>query len=206
MKTMTKLMLAATVAVSGLSAATAANAAIVVYTNQAAFTAAITGATNNTFPFTTTTILGASYSRGAVTFSSSDMAGFNDGSYGANVPYLATFDTIGIASTTSAVGFFLGAFEGTQTVSYSFGGTNGTFSVPDMPSTSFIGFVNTTGALTGSFTATDELDFTRFITGNAAPAAGAVPETATWGMMIAGFGMMGAALRTRRRSTKVTFA
>jgi hypothetical protein len=37
-------------------------------------------------------------------------------------------------------------------------------------------------------------------------AAGAVPETATWGMMIAGFGMMGAALRTRRRSTKVTFA
>lgn len=37
-------------------------------------------------------------------------------------------------------------------------------------------------------------------------AAGAVPETATWGMMIAGFGMMGAAMRTRRRSTKVTFA
>ena len=36
--------------------------------------------------------------------------------------------------------------------------------------------------------------------------AGAVPETATWGMMIAGFGMMGAALRTRRRSTKVSFA
>ena len=34
----------------------------------------------------------------------------------------------------------------------------------------------------------------------------AVPETATWGMMIAGFGMMGAALRTRRRSTKVTYA
>lgn len=36
--------------------------------------------------------------------------------------------------------------------------------------------------------------------------AGAVPETATWGMMIAGFGMMGAAMRTRRRSTKVSFA
>ena len=36
--------------------------------------------------------------------------------------------------------------------------------------------------------------------------AGAVPETATWGMMIAGFGMTGAALRTRRRSTKVSFA
>ncbi|WP_404829577.1 PEPxxWA-CTERM sorting domain-containing protein [Sphingomonas aliaeris] len=34
----------------------------------------------------------------------------------------------------------------------------------------------------------------------------AVPETATWGMMIAGFGMTGAAMRTRRRSTKVAFA
>lgn len=33
----------------------------------------------------------------------------------------------------------------------------------------------------------------------------AVPETATWAMMIAGFGMMGAAMRARRRSTKVSF-
>lgn len=39
-----------------------------------------------------------------------------------------------------------------------------------------------------------------------AAAAGAVPETATWGMMIAGFGMMGAAMRTRRRRTTVSFA
>ena len=38
------------------------------------------------------------------------------------------------------------------------------------------------------------------------PAASAVPEPATWGMMIAGFGIMGAAMRTRRRSTKVTYA
>jgi hypothetical protein len=38
------------------------------------------------------------------------------------------------------------------------------------------------------------------------PGAGAVPEPATWGMMIAGFGMMGAAMRTRRRSTKVSYA
>jgi hypothetical protein len=37
-------------------------------------------------------------------------------------------------------------------------------------------------------------------------AAAAVPEPATWGMMIAGFGMMGASMRYRRRSAKVTFA
>ena len=34
--------------------------------------------------------------------------------------------------------------------------------------------------------------------------AGAVPEPATWAMMIAGFGMIGAGMRTRRR--KVAFA
>ena len=37
-------------------------------------------------------------------------------------------------------------------------------------------------------------------------AAGAVPETATWGMMIAGFGMIGAAARRRKTVTKVSFA
>ena len=37
-------------------------------------------------------------------------------------------------------------------------------------------------------------------------AAAAVPEPATWGMIIAGFGMMGASMRYRRRSAKVTFA
>ena len=38
------------------------------------------------------------------------------------------------------------------------------------------------------------------------PQQSAVPEPATWGMMIAGFGMMGGAMRTRRRRTKVSFA
>jgi hypothetical protein len=34
----------------------------------------------------------------------------------------------------------------------------------------------------------------------------AVPEPATWAMMLLGFGMMGATLRYRRKSTKVSFA
>jgi hypothetical protein len=33
----------------------------------------------------------------------------------------------------------------------------------------------------------------------------AVPEPATWAMMLVGFGMMGTSLRNRRRSTKVVF-
>ena len=36
--------------------------------------------------------------------------------------------------------------------------------------------------------------------------AAAVPEPATWGLMLAGFGMVGAGLRSRRRSTVVTYA
>jgi hypothetical protein len=34
----------------------------------------------------------------------------------------------------------------------------------------------------------------------------AVPEPATWGMMIIGFGLVGASMRYRRRATRVTFA
>ena len=41
---------------------------------------------------------------------------------------------------------------------------------------------------------------------NVAAASGAVPEPATWGLMLAGFGMVGAGLRSRRRSTTVTYA
>ncbi|WP_404710291.1 PEPxxWA-CTERM sorting domain-containing protein [Sphingomonas sp. MMS24-J13] len=40
----------------------------------------------------------------------------------------------------------------------------------------------------------------------AAPGAGAVPEPASWAMMLGGFGMIGGALRAQRRRTKVKFA
>ncbi len=55
----------------------------------------------------------------------------------------------------------------------------------------------------------------RFSNGNAAIIAGevgqisnpgAVPEPATWAMMIGGFGMVGGSMRYRRRKTTVTFA
>lgn len=36
--------------------------------------------------------------------------------------------------------------------------------------------------------------------------SGAVPEPATWGLMILGFGMIGGAARSRRHKTKVSFA
>ena len=42
--------------------------------------------------------------------------------------------------------------------------------------------------------------------GNGVTIGAAVPEPATWAMMLVGFGMMGATLRYRRKSTKVSFA
>ncbi len=38
------------------------------------------------------------------------------------------------------------------------------------------------------------------------PGASAVPETGTWSLMIAGFGMIGGAMRTRRRSVRLSVA
>ncbi len=35
---------------------------------------------------------------------------------------------------------------------------------------------------------------------------GAIPEPSTWAMLVCGFGMMGAAIRSRRRVTKLSFA
>ncbi|WP_445192238.1 PEPxxWA-CTERM sorting domain-containing protein [Sphingomonas sp. Tas61C01] len=52
------------------------------------------------------------------------------------------------------------------------------------------GFANTAAAIT-QFTGTS---------------VAAVPEPATWSMMLVGFGMMGAAVRYRRRSTKTAYA
>lgn len=46
----------------------------------------------------------------------------------------------------------------------------------------------------------------RLLTGTAARAVAAVPEPATWAMMMVGFGMVGAASRYRRRGARVTYA
>lgn len=67
------------------------------------------------------------------------------------------------------------------------------------------GFDNAYNVVTGSF---DTFRILGEVSGPGGPGVSTapLPETATWGMMIAGFGMMGAAMRTRRRSTKDTFA
>jgi hypothetical protein len=76
----------------------------------------------------------------------------------------------------------------------------------------FIGISGDAGELFTSITfvsdpATSGIeDFRQLRLGGAAPAVAAVPETATWGMMILGFGMIGAASRSRKVKTNVNFA
>ena len=45
-----------------------------------------------------------------------------------------------------------------------------------------------------------------YVTVTTSPVAAAVPEPATWAMMIGGFGAVGGAMRYRRRKTTVSFA
>jgi hypothetical protein len=63
-------------------------------------------------------------------------------------------------------------------------GSGGTFTVD--PSVGNVNFTGGTGFVTSSIAA--------------------VPEPATWAMMLVGFGMMGASMRYRRKSTAVSFA
>jgi ABC-type amino acid transport substrate-binding protein len=59
--------------------------------------------------------------------------------------------------------------------------------------------------VTGTFDAADNIG-TPLGTLVISEISGAVPEAATWAMLIAGFGMVGAATRRRRTSVSVTYA
>lgn len=71
----------------------------------------------------------------------------------------------------------------------------------------FQGFTPTPGSLTLSFNSTGGSPYSASATLSVPPAgAGAVPEPASWAMMITGFGMAGWAMRRRRGKTRVSFA
>jgi hypothetical protein len=67
-----------------------------------------------------------------------------------------------------------------------------------------LGYASTPTSLTLTFNSTNSSPFTASAT-LAVPPSGSVPEPATWGMIVVGFGAMGAAMRRRQR-TNVTFA
>jgi hypothetical protein len=76
---------------------------------------------------------------------------------------------------------------------------SGTFMANGTEYTLFIdGFRNAAGAFSSSFIGDENTATTANIVGRFAPAvAGAVPEPASWAMMVGGFGLLGAAMRRR---------
>ncbi len=65
--------------------------------------------------------------------------------------------------------------------------------------------LTSTGTALNQTTSETQKGYNRYLTsGSVSAVAGAVPEPATWAMMIAGFGLVGAAMR--RRAAKVRFA
>ena len=181
MKMIMKTILAANFAVAGLSAATAANATTV---NFALLRGTATVASGN-FDYET----GAA---GILNFNNLTSFSYNDGTRSFNLAYVlgnsaSTYQYLGFNTATNSFTpknsdgytYFLTSLASNYTTGF-FTNSTGTYDYPEARANTYSS-IQINGA-------------------------GAVPETATWGMMIAGFGLMGAAMRNRRRSTKVSFA
>jgi hypothetical protein len=137
---------------------------------------------------------------------------------GANVAYNQFGSPASISSATAFTlnsGYFTGAWNngltisvlglvnGIQTYSDSFvvnasGSALHTFNWADLSSVSFSSAGGTNAGLDSSGT--------QFVLDNLTVNVAAVPEPATWAMMLVGFGMMGASMRYRRRSIKAVYA
>ncbi|MBB4155293.1 hypothetical protein GGQ80_003213 [Sphingomonas jinjuensis] len=84
--------------------------------------------------------------------------------------------------------------------------TSGSFKVFGSLIDTNLGVGATASTLTISFNSTGSSAYSSSATMSIGGVAPAVPEPATWAMMLVGFGMIGAASRYRRRSTAATFA
>ncbi len=130
--------------------------------------------------------------RGAISFTAPVSDGFeytvnfdNAFRYDPSMGNLLLDVTIPVGSGVDGPGFFLASYDTANSFNDGVYSVNSVF---DGAATS--GIANTAGTIT-QFTGT--------------ALAGAVPEPATWAMMIGGFGMAGGAMRRRRASTKISF-
>ncbi len=130
--------------------------------------------------------------RGAISFTAPISDGFeyivnfdNAFRYDPSMGNLLLDVTIPVGSDVDGPGFFLASYDTANSFNDGVYSVNSVF---DGAATS--GIANTAGTIT-QFTGTALAD--------------AVPEPATWAMMIGGFGMAGGAMRRRRVSTKISF-
>ena len=196
MKTMTKLMLAATVAISGISAATTANAALVTYTFSGVFDGTINGQgfSNSQATFTGIGDTDNAFFQQDANFvplsSFTAVSGGTTYDFGAGFNFWSSqsFGTSGFKTGDDFIAFTgLGNYANPSNLAPT---PVSVYFYATQPFASSQGAVVITNATQTSFSAS----------------VAAVPETATWGMMILGFGMIGAASRSRKVKTTVTFA
>jgi hypothetical protein len=190
------LFAGAATAAALFSATPAASQAV--YTDAGAFTAATSPTTYN-FSFTNPNeTVFSPYTLGPATFSG-DFTGYNDGGYGTGVSYLGDYSTLTVTTDAASIGFFLGAYDAPETITYNVDGISGMFNVPGASDTAFLGFSGLSGSSTITFSNSAELDTVKFL----ASTMTAVPEPATWTMMLAGFALMGFALRRRAGASRL---
>jgi hypothetical protein len=153
------------------------------------------------------------------TFEVIGSGGFSDvtGLFGKMNGTLSFASTVGQTLAQSLTNFFVfndgagGTYnfsvDSVQTKTYSVTpGVSSSFSLYLLGTTldSFQGLAATPTSLTLSFNSTGGSPYGASAT-LAVPPAGSVPEPISWAMMVGGFGLVGAAMRTNRR-TAVTFA
>jgi hypothetical protein len=221
-KIKTSMAFGAAVLIGAVACSGAASASTVVYTDQAAFVAASGALTLQNFNgFTGTTNLGtAPLTVGGfgVSVSSNSSAAISPGGASDNIDG-SEFLFANLTGTVADPGALTFTFASAIT---SFGANFVSFNnnvlresaviggvaIDPLPmSPNFLGFVSNT-AFT-SITFRNQMgggNNDSFGLDNVRYSVAAVPEPATWAMMLVGFGMMGAAMRYRRRSTKAVYA
>ena len=213
-------------ATTAMVASPAAHAEITVYTTQQSFAAAVGSSGVDAFEnLSITGITASPITRTAGSFGYTAAAPTNFYGAGTNADrWLSTntaTDPIAFSNFTGGVSAFGGMFFGSNVGGQFQSGSvvltatdaSGTVSrtITNATTSSFLGFVSTGQLLSATLTAIQPTSGPLWSTANnltlGTAAVAAVPEPASWAMMIGGFGIVGGSLRRKRKiTTRVQFA